>query len=155
MIKARSVNKNSVYKCELSRTIEKNHGIELCSWSQNMLLCVSGTPQLLPHLTEELLVCTVFLLQVYSTWLSPCTETTCTRGKRMLSKGSWNPFGTFDSFLALEEGPILLLWRVAGLSLFLEHVLCWAAVCPRTPSVTESMPSVCPITFFPENSGEL
>lgn len=58
-------------------------------------------------------------------------------------------------FLALEEGPILLLWGVAGLSLFLEHVLCWSAVCSGSPSVTESAPSVCPITVSSENSGEL
>lgn len=39
--------------------------------------------------------------------------------------------------LALEEGPTFLLLITAGLPLFLEHVLCWAAVCPGSPSVTE------------------
>lgn len=137
MIKTISINKTVLKKTWNTKYIGKTHSTELCSWSWNML-CVCDT-QLPPHLMDELLlVCTVFLLEVYSMWLPPPhSETTCAKGKRGLTKGSWSQLTTFGSFWHWRKDQPFLLLITAGLPLFLEHVLCWAAVCPGSPSVTE------------------
>lgn len=81
----------------------ENHGPALCSWSQNVSLCVWGctaasTPRAgtagmhAAFLLEGLSIPHIF----FQYWNSRY------RGKRGLTKGNWNEFRTFDSFFGIR-----------------------------------------------------
>lgn len=55
------------------------------------------------------------------------TSTKCETG---LTKRTWNWPKTFDYFLASEKEQNFLILRIVIFSLFPEHMLSWAAVCP-------------------------
>lgn len=158
MIKTISINKTVLKKTWNTKYIGKTHSTELCSWSWNML-CVCD-PQLPPHLMDELLlVCTVFLLEVYSMWLPPHTHTVLKQHVQRAREG-W-PKGAGVS--SQHSAPFGIGGRtnlfiinnsrappVPGTCAVLSSCVSREPLCHR-----KSVPSVCPITFSSESTGVL
>lgn len=139
-----------------------------CSWGKHdtvlsvslifkfAFMCVFEAQQLPPHLTQELLVCSLPLLLEGAPpglhiffFSSRCCQKNIHKGwERAVTKRSRSWPRTFDYFLASERGWNSLLRRTVMFSLLPELALSWAAVGPGSPFFTEGTLPIGPITFF-------